>query len=192
MILASKSPRRQQILEESGFVLEIIPANVEEKSDKIIVEDKIMDIANLKVVEIAKKFTQKYILGADTVVLLGKEIIEKPKDEKDASKILRKLSGRCHEVITGYSFINFDRNIKLTGYEKTKVYFRELTDHMIDWYISTKEPMDKAGAYGIQGKGAFLVERIEGDFFNVMGFPISNFIKNIEKINIKIDKLSEI
>jgi len=192
MILASKSPRRQQILEESGFNLEIIPAEIEEKSNKILVEEKIMDIAGLKSVYIAKKFPSQYVLGADTIVLLDGELIGKPKDEKEAFQMLEKLSGRVHQVITGYSFTNLEKNIKLTGYEKTRVYFRKLTDYIINWYIGTQEPMDKAGAYGIQGRGAFLVERIEGDFFNVMGFPISNFIKKLEEIHIKVEELDKI
>lgn len=189
MILASKSPRRKEILLGSGFSLEVIPAEILEESKKIEIQDKIMDISYKKAIFIGKQYKDKYVLGADTVVLLDGELLGKPKDELEAFSMLKKLSNKSHDVITGYSLINIDKNIKILSYEKTRVYFRNLDDHTINWYISTKEPMDKAGAYGIQGKGAFLVTKIQGDFFNVMGFPISNFIKKLETIGVLVDQL---
>ncbi|MGF6906707.1 nucleoside triphosphate pyrophosphatase [Fusobacterium sp. PH5-44] len=192
MILASKSPRRREILLGSGFTLEVVPAEIDEKSDKVEIQEKIMDISYKKAVFISKQYSNKYVLGADTVVLIDGEILGKPKNEHEAFSMIKKLSNRSHDVITGYSFINIEKNINISSYEKTKVYFRDLDDHTIRWYISTKEPMDKAGAYGIQGKGAFLVSHINGDFFNVMGFPISNFIKKLESVGILVDQLDTI
>lgn len=189
MILASKSPRRKEILLGSGFTLEVIPAEILEESEKIEIHEKIMDISYKKAIFVGKQYQDKYVLGADTVVLLDGQLLGKPKDELEAFSMLKKLSNKSHDVITGYCLINIEKNIKLLSYERTKVYFRDLDDYKINWYVSTKEPMDKAGAYGIQGKGAFLVSKIQGDFFNVMGFPISNFIKQLESIGISIDQL---
>lgn len=189
MILASKSPRRKEILLGSGFTLEVIPAEILEESEKIEIHEKIMDISYKKAIFVGKQYQDKYILGADTVVLLDGQLLGKPKDELEAFSMLKKLSNKSHDVITGYCLINIEENIKLLSYERTKVYFRDLDDYKINWYVSTKEPMDKAGAYGIQGKGAFLVSKIQGDFFNVMGFPISNFIKQLESIGISVDQL---
>lgn len=189
MILASKSPRRKEILLGSGFTLEVIPAEILEESEKIEIHEKIMDISYKKAIFVGKQYQDKYVLGADTVVLLDGQLLGKPKDELEAFSMLKKLSNKSHDVITGYCLINIEENIKLLSYERTKVYFRDLDDYKINWYVSTKEPMDKAGAYGIQGKGAFLVSKIQGDFFNVMGFPISNFIKQLESIGISVDQL---
>ncbi|MDR3259622.1 MAG: Maf family protein [Fusobacteriaceae bacterium] len=192
MILASKSPRRKEILENAGFKLEIIVSDDDEKSDKIDIRSKILEIAKNKVQSIALKYPNRYVLGADTVVILDEMIIGKPYDEPDAIKTLEKLSGRKHTVLTGFSFINVSKNIDVSDYEMTQVFFRYIDDRIIKWYVSTGEPMDKAGSYGIQGKGSILIDRIDGDFFNVMGFPIAKFIKKLEKIGIKIDDIDKL
>ena len=102
------------------------------------------------------------------------------------------LSGRKHNVITAYSLINLSKKIDITDYDITKVSFRELSDNMIKWYISTNEPMDKAGSYGIQGKGAVFVNGINGDFFSVMGFPISKFVEKISHLGIELKDIENI
>lgn len=192
MILASKSPRRREILEDTGFNLEIKSADVEEISEEKEINLKIMDIARKKTFAVAKQYPNKYVVGADTIVEVDGVIIGKPKDRESAFQTLKLLSGRKHNVITAYSFINISKNIDIKDYNITEVFFRELDENMIKWYIETGEPMDKAGSYGIQGKGAVFVEKINGDFFNVMGFPIGNFIETLKKLGISLKDIKNI
>lgn len=192
MILASASPRRKEILENFGFSFKTIVKNIDETSDKTRAEEKILEIAEKKAKAAAIDFPDENVVGADTVVVVDGKILGKPKDEKEAFSMLKSLSGRNHEVITAFSFININKNISYSDYEITKVYFKNLTDDEINWYINTKEPMDKAGAYGIQGKGAFFVEKIEGDFFSVMGFPLGKFVRFLNKTGFNLNDLEKI
>lgn len=192
MILASKSPRRKEILENIGFNLVIKSEDIEEVSDKVEVVEKIKDIAYKKVEAVAKKYPNEYVVGADTIVEVDGDIIGKPKDEEEAKKILQRLSNRSHNVITAFSFINKSKDICIKDVVITKVYFKELSPEMIEWYIASKEPMDKAGAYGIQDKGSIFVEKIEGDFFTVMGFPIERFMKRLNELGIKLKDIERI
>ena len=192
MILASASPRRKEILENFGFSFKTIVKNIDETSDKTRAEEKILEIAEKKARATAIDFPDENIVGADTVVVVDGKILGKPKDKKEAFSMLKSLSGRSHEVITAFSFININKNISYSDYEITKVYFKNLTDDEINWYINTKEPMDKAGAYGIQGKGAFFVEKIEGDFFSVMGFPLGKFVRFLNKTGFNLNDLEKI
>lgn len=192
MILASASPRRKEILENFGFSFKTIVKNIDETSDKTRAEEKILEIAEKKARAAAIDFPDENVIGADTVVVVDGKILGKPKDKKEAFSMLKSLSGRSHEVITAFSFININKNISYSDYEITKVYFKNLTDDEINWYINTKEPMDKAGAYGIQGKGAFFVEKIEGDFFSVMGFPLGKFVRFLNKTGFNLNDLEKI
>lgn len=192
MILASASPRRKEILENFGFSFKTIVKNIDETSDKTRAEEKILEIAEKKAKATAIDFPDENVIGADTVVVVDGKILGKPKDKKEAFSMLKSLSGRNHEVITAFSFININKNISYSDYEITKVYFKNLTDDEINWYINTKEPMDKAGAYGIQGKGAFFVEKIEGDFFSVMGFPLGKFVRFLNKTGFNLNDLEKI
>lgn len=189
MILASKSPRRKEILEAIGFNLDIVIQEVLEESQEVLAEDWAMDIAKKKARAVAKDHEDKWVLGADTVVVFQGEFLGKPVDEKEAIEILTRLAGEEHQVITGVSLININRNIDISFFETTKVFFKNSSKAEILWYVNTKEPMDKAGSYGIQGKGAIFVERIEGDFFNVMGFPVSKFYDKLKELNIDIEEL---
>ena len=192
MILASASPRRKEILENFGFSFKTIVKNIDETSNKTHAEEKILEIAEKKAKAVAIDFPNENVVGADTVVVIDGKILGKPKNEKEAFSMLKSLSGRSHEVITAFSFININKNISYGDYEITKVYFKNLTDNEINWYINTKEPMDKAGAYGIQGKGAFFVEKIEGDFFSVMGFPLGKFVRFLNKTGFNLNDLEKI
>ncbi len=189
MILASKSPRRKEILEGIGFNLKIISENIEEISNKREVTEKIKDIALKKVEIVANKFPNDYVVGADTIVELEGKIIGKPQNEEEAFKILESLSGKVHNVITAYSLINRSKNIEIVDCSITKVHFKKLDSERIKWYIKSGEPMDKAGAYGIQDKGAIFVEKIEGDFFTVMGFPIGKFMDKLAELGIMIEDI---
>ena len=192
MILASNSQRRQEILKDAGFNFKVMTSNIEEISDKENISERILDIAERKLEQIAKDNANEFILAADTVVELDKNIFGKPKDREEAFKFLKILSGRVHKVITAYVFKNISKNILIKEVVISEVKFFDLDDETINWYLDTGEPFDKAGAYGIQGYGRVLVERINGDYYSIMGFPISNFLKNLRKIGYKISQIDKI
>ncbi|WP_338993504.1 nucleoside triphosphate pyrophosphatase [Fusobacterium vincentii] len=192
MILASNSQRRQEILKDAGFNFKVITSNIEETSDKKIITERILDIAEKKLEQIAKNNKNKFILAADTVVELNGKIFGKPKNREEASSFLKTLSGQIHRVITAYVFKNISKNILIKEIVVSEVKFFDLDDETINWYLDTGEPFDKAGAYGIQGYGRILVEKINGDFYSIMGFPISNFLENLRKIGYKISQIDKI
>ena len=192
MILASNSQRRQEILKDAGFNFRVITSNIEEISDKENVIERILDIAEKKLEQIAKNNVNEFILAADTVVELDKNIFGKPKDREEAFKFLKLLSGKIHRVITAYVFKNISKNILIREVVISEVKFFDVDDETINWYLDTGEPFDKAGAYGIQGYGRVLVEKIDGDYYSIMGFPISNFLKNLRKIGYKISQIDKI
>ena len=192
MILASNSQRRQEILKDAGFNFRVITSNIEEISDKENVIERILDIAEKKLEQIAKNNVNEFILAADTVVELDKNIFGKPKDREEAFKFLKLLSGKIHRVITAYVFKNISKNILIKEVVVSEVKFFDLDNETINWYLDTGEPFDKAGAYGIQGYGRILVEKINGDFYSIMGFPISNFLENLRKIGYKISQIDKI
>ena len=178
-ILASKSPRRVEILKNIGAEFEIIPANADESiEDGVKPSDAVMEISKRKALCILEKHRDDFIISADTVVTIDGEIIGKPRDDDHAYSILRKLSGRSHQVLTGFTLSTKEKTY--CGYVSTEVSFRELTDEEIYRYIKSGEPKDKAGAYGIQEKGSVFVTGIKGDYFNVMGLPICE-INSISK-----------
>lgn len=191
MILASASPRRKEILENFGFSFKTITKSVEETSYKDTIEERIKEIAEKKARAVAEEFPNENVVGADTMVILDKKILGKPHNKEEAFCMLKSLSGKTHEVITAFSIININKNVVYSDFEVTKVFFKDLSDEEINWYIDTKEPMDKAGAYGIQGKGALFVEKIEGDFFSVMGFPIGKFVRFLSKNGVDLNSLEK-
>ncbi|MGL4970357.1 MAG: Maf family protein [Cetobacterium sp.] len=192
MILASKSPRRKEILEGLGFQLKIKTKDIEEISNKESVVDQIKDISRKKVIAVAEENRDEYVVGADTVVEIDGIILGKPQNENDAKKMLKSLSGRDHRVITAYSIINLQKDIDITNSVESRVYFKNISEEEIKWYIDSREPMDKAGAYGIQGLGSIFVDKIDGDFFAIMGFPINHFIKTLNNLGITIESLNKI
>ena len=192
MILASNSKRRQEILKDMGFKFKVITANIEEVSDKKDISERILDIAEKKLDKIAKDNINDFVLAADTVVALDGEVFGKPKDREEAEKFLKLLSGKTHKVITAYVFKNISKNILIKDVVVSEVKFYDLDKETINWYLNSLEPFDKAGGYGIQGLGRALIEKIEGDYFAIMGFPISNFLKNLRKIGYKISQIDRI
>jgi len=179
IILASRSPRRAFLLKNVGLQFEQIPSHIEENLNGMQPEDFVIHYSQKKAEAIQKIHTDSFIIGADTIVVLNNKIIGKPKNDEDAFQILKKLSGKCHEVLTGVSILFHDSQV--SDIAKTKVYFNPISDEDIREYISTGEPMDKAGAYGIQGYGSQFIDKIEGCYFNVMGFPIPLFYEMCEK-----------
>lgn len=177
IILASQSPRRQELLKLITSDFEIKVSNVDETlPDKITPKEAVMYLSKIK----AEPFADgdDIVIGADTVVALDGKILGKPKNEENAKEMLRFLSGRTHSVFTGVTLAS-DKKTKTFAVE-TKVKFFELTNEEIDAYIKTKEPFDKAGAYGIQGYGSLLVEKIDGDYFNVVGLPVSTLARELK------------
>ena len=175
LILASKSPRRKEILTNAGLEFEVCVSDTDESVPHgTLPFNAVMQISKRKAIAVkellGEKAAGKIILSADTVVALDNEIIGKPKDEKDAFDILSRLSGRNHTVYTGFTIIK--DNFEYTDYEASDVYFKTLTESEILSYIKTGEPMDKAGAYGIQQRGGLFVSKIIGDYFNIVGLPI--------------------
>jgi len=180
IILASASPRRKEILELADLEFDVMPSDAQEITTKTAPNEVVMELASIKAKDIYKKSEkQSMIVGADTVVAYQGQILGKPTDKADAKRMLTMLSGHTHEVYTGVCVIE-DGKTK-TFYEETKVTFYEISDEQIDHYIKTGEPMDKAGSYGIQGKAAVFIKGIEGDYYNVVGFPIARFLQEITK-----------
>lgn len=172
IILASASPRRKEILGNLGIDFEVITSNAEEKADSELPPHMIVqELAMLKGADVAKNAKNAIVISADTIVWLDGCVLGKPTDTENARKMLKKLSGKTHDVYTGVCVTDSVSGKSVSDYEVTKVNFRDLSDEEIDRYISTGEPMDKAGAYGIQGKGCLLVRSIEGDYLNVVGLP---------------------
>ena len=192
MILASNSKRRQEILRDMGFNFKVLTSDIEEISDKEEISEMILDIAEKKLDKIAKENVNEFVLAADTVVELEGRIFGKPKSREEAESFLKTLSGKTHKVITAYVLKNISKNIIIKDVVISKVKFFDLDDETINWYLDTSEPFDKAGAYGIQGQGRVLVEKIEGDYFAIMGFPVSNFLKNLRKNGYKISQIDRI
>jgi septum formation protein len=182
IILASKSPRRREMLSMLGVDFTVIPAEGDEKADPNDTPGEMVRFLALKKAEeIAEKHPDSLVIGADTLVFLDGKPLGKPRDEGDAAEMLTMLSGRTHQVCTGVAVIRGDR--RLVDFEKTDVEFRELTPEEIQAYIRTGEPMDKAGAYGIQGRGSVFIPGIKGDYFNVVGLPICRLWTMLREID---------
>ena len=175
IVLASASPRRKELLSNLNLDFKIMKSNIEEfVNDKDTPESVAMSLSFQKAIDIANKTSENNIvIGADTIVVLDEKILGKPMNEQDAFNTLTQLSGKYHEVITGICVLRLSDNKKIVDYEVTKVKMREFSESEIRRYIKTTEPMDKAGSYGIQGYGSLLVEKINGDYFNVVGLPVS-------------------
>ncbi|KAK2184778.1 hypothetical protein NP493_253g03070 [Ridgeia piscesae] len=199
IILASGSPRRKEILQNMGLKFEVVPSTFEEDLDKSSFShpyEYVMENAKQKTLEVAKRLSSDQrcpdlLIGADTVVAMEDEIFEKPTSKQKAFEMLSRLSGRTHTVYTGVVLVTPDTDDLKTGtdqfhvnafHEATDVKFGILPDEVIQAYIATGEPMDKAGAYGIQAVGGSLVEAVHGDYFNVVGFPLHHFCKQLLRL----------
>ncbi len=185
VILASASPRRSELLRQIGIDFEVIPSNIEENiTHGMSPESVVQDLAYDKALSVAKGLSDaSIVIGADTIVVRD-GILGKPVNEEEAFTMLKSLQGGWHEVITGVALISPLEDRYLKGYEKTGVKMRSLNDREIMSYIKTGEPKDKAGAYGIQGMGALLVERIDGCYFNVVGLPLQKLSTMFEEFGI--------
>lgn len=183
-ILASASPRRRELLAQVGAEFEIIPAKGEEVITSSQPQEVVLELSAQKAAEVAGQLQREeaVILGADTVVVYEGQILGKPRDEKEAERMLSMLCGNTHSVYTGVTIVRVQdgKTKHCSFYEETKVTMYPMTRQQILSYIRTGEPMDKAGAYGIQGKGALFVEKIDGDYNNVVGLPVAKVFQMLE------------
>lgn len=203
LILASGSPRRKELLEQIGAKFEILPVKGEEVITSTVPAQVVMELSAQKAEEVAGRYGEELggenqsvskeeqavvILGADTVVAYENKILGKPKNEEDAVRMLQMLSGHTHSVFTGVTLVieKQGKKEKQSFFAETKVTMYPMTEQQIHAYVATGEPMDKAGAYGIQGKCAVYIEKIAGDYNNVVGLPIALVYQNLEKSGIEI------
>lgn len=184
LILASASPRRKELLAKTGLAFDIIPAKGEETMTKTIPVEVVMELSQQKAGEIAEKQTEDcIIIGADTIVAKGETIMGKPKNAQDAYHMLDMISDDCHQVYTGVTIIRTGAKTEMITFaEKTDVYLYPISEKDIKAYIESGDPMDKAGAYGIQGDFAIHVKGIEGDYYNVVGLPIGRVYQELKKM----------
>lgn len=202
IILASASPRRKELLEQIGISFEICPAKGEERITKSVPHEVVEELASQKAIEVASMVrtyeethqelvtpSDLMVIGADTIVSCGGQILGKPKDEHDACRMLKLLSGGTHQVYTGVSIVLLDASGKagqVTFHEKTDVTMRAMSEEEIRRYVATGEPMDKAGTYAIQGLAAMFVIGLDGDYYNVMGLPVCPLAMILRKFGVKL------
>lgn len=178
LILASQSPRRRELMTKYRHPFKVISAQIEETLDMSLGLEKAMeDLAERKARHVLEKCPDAIVIGADTIVVLEGEILGKPVDEEAAKNMLRKLSGTTHQVLTGVAIISQEQ--VETFCDCSEVEFYPLNELEINEYVATKEPLDKAGAYGIQGEGYFLVKEIRGDYYSIMGLPIARVVRSL-------------
>ncbi|QKS71851.1 septum formation inhibitor Maf [Paenalkalicoccus suaedae] len=181
ILLASQSPRRKQLLDQVGITFTVKPSDYEEDHSLALPPTELVQqlaYEKARDVFVREEKQNSIIIGADTLVALDDEVLGKPRDDHDAKQMLMRLSGKKHQVHTGVAILSSTQESRFT--ESADVYFYPLTESEIDAYIKSGEPADKAGAYGIQGLGATLVERIEGDYFSIVGLPIAKVVRVIK------------
>ena len=187
IILASASPRRKEILGTTGLKFDICVSDYEEDlSMKKEPRSLARFLSRKKAEEVAHKYKNAIIIAADTFIVFKDKLLGKPHTAKEATRMLTMLSGKAHSVITGFTVLDTGSNKLVSRSIETKVYFKKMTQKEINAYVSTKEPLDKAGAYAIQGLGAALIEKIEGDFLNVVGLPLNSLIECLKNFGVNV------
>jgi septum formation protein len=189
IVLASASPRRKELLEKTDLTFTVDTAGYEENMQSGLSPRALARLLSLeKAKAVAGKYRNAVIIAADTFIVFRKRILGKPHTKDEARKMLRILNGRGHSVITGFTILDTETNRKVSRSVVTKVFFRNLTPEEIDAYVESGEPLDKAGAYAVQGLGSAIVRRIEGDYFNVVGLPVSSLVEELKKFGIDVLK----
>jgi septum formation protein len=183
LILASKSPRRYELLKQMGFDFEVVPSRVTEgfvqtESPK----EHVIRLAKAKVRDVASEYPDCWVIAADTIVYINGSILGKPKDREEAVEMLRRLSGQEHWVLTGFSVFHLGKKKSDQETVQTAVKVKGLTPGEIEWYVQTGEPFDKAGGYAIQGIGSFMIESIRGSYTNVVGLPLCELIQMLNRL----------
>ena len=183
MILASKSPRRYELLKQVGLDFEVIPSRIEE--DFIAEESPeqhVIRLAKAKALEVGSRFPDRWVIAADTIVYIDGSIFGKPENREKALEMLRRLSGQEHWVLTGFSVHHLAKRIGDQEAVQTAVKVKTLNPVEMEWYIQTGEPFDKAGGYAVQGVGSFMIESIRGSYTNVVGLPLCELIQMLERL----------
>jgi septum formation protein len=187
IILASASPRRKELLEKIGLKFEVDASGCDEEINAGLDPQEIVRQLSIKKAKsVAARHKNAIVIAADTIGVMGDKILGKPHTENEACKMLQVISGKSHLVITGFSILDTATNKIVTGIANTRVYIKKLTGQEIDAYVKTGESLDKAGAYAIQGMGAVIVEKIEGDYYNVMGLPLNALTEALKEFGINI------
>ena len=187
IILASASPRRKQLLKKLGLAFTVVPSDVDEKlNPRLNPRSQVETLALKKAEAVASKFPDAIIIGADTLVALGDDIIGKPHDEAEAKRMLKKLRGRMHTIVTGFVLLDTAAKRTLVKSIETKVWFRKIDPSEITTYLAKEKPYDKAGAYAIQDLGAIFIEKIEGDYFGAVGLPLFALAKELKKLGVTV------
>lgn len=181
LILASKSPRRKELLQDCGFGYRIVSCDCDETiQENLPIEKAIEQIAYQKAKTVWQAFPDQLVLGCDTMVIYQGQPLGKPKDREDAKRMLTQLSGKTHHVISGVAILGADTHIVF--HDMTEVTFYDIEEDLLQQYLDSDEPYDKAGAYGIQGKGKLFVKEIHGDYYNVMGLPVAKIYRELKKL----------
>ena len=187
IILASQSPRRAEILRMIGMSFKVESSNIHEEINQKIKQNEIpINLSKAKAEKISHKYPDKIIIGADTVVVFNKKIFGKPKDKNESKKMLKVLSGNCHEVITGVTIMNEKLGIVKTFSETTKVFVQKIPTKQIEFYVNNYNTLDKAGSYGIQEWFSVWIKKINGCYYNVMGLPVSKLYRHLVEIEEQI------
>jgi len=183
LILASASPRRREILSSTGVEFEVIASEVDESFlPGESSGEHVVRLARMKALKAAEEHNDRWVLAADTIVVIDGRILGKPRGHREAEEMLQMLSDREHRVITGYYLIQASSRKSLEGKVVTRVKFKALSSQEIRWYLNTGEPFDKAGGYAIQGKAAFMVKEINGSYTNVVGLPLTEVVEALQEV----------
>jgi septum formation protein len=189
LILASSSPRRRRLMEQLGLDFGVVPSGVQEVASRLLSPTEVAkENAYRKAKHVAARLGKGLIVGADTLVILGDTVLGKPQSPAEAIKILQTLSGKTHQVCTGLALVDVSHNRWTTDYMSTQVSLKPLSLELIRRYVATGEPLGKAGAYAIQGKGAILIEKIVGCYSNVVGLPLPLLAEMLEEFGISVIK----
>lgn len=182
-ILASASPRRIELLNLLGLCFEIIPSDVEETFlSEETPREHVLRLSEEKARSVSARFPEAWVMGADTIVIINGEVLGKPKAAEEAKNMLEKLSGQIHRVFTGFAVTRGGGEFMISDAVESSVLFREIREDELAWYIRTEEPYDKAGAYAVQGMGAFFIKEIRGSYTNVMGLPLCEVVDVLKRI----------
>ncbi len=183
LILASKSPRRSELLRQIGIEFEVVPAGVNE--DFVLGEspqEHVIRLAQNKAEEVSGKYPERWVVAADTIVCINDSVLGKPGDQREAMQMLRRLSGQEHWVWTGFAVSYLVKRKDGKGAVQTAVRMKELSPEEMEWYVKTEEPYDKAGGYAIQGIGSFMIESIRGSYTNVVGLPVCELVQMLQRL----------
>lgn len=186
LILASNSRTRKQVLDNVGLKYTVIPSNIDENSKETDPKNYVMDLSRQKAEHVARDLNEGVILSADSIIYIDENKLEKPKSKEEARIMLKRLSGRVNYAVTGVTIIDLYKNEKVTFNEVTKVFFDELTESEIDWYIENEQYILERCGYSIAGKSSIYIPKIDGDYYNILGMPISRVYKELSKLGYKI------